>query len=76
MTSSCCNLGLRFAALFRERYILRAKSRLKGIEDFDLEHWELPLHAYGLGTWPSFVALQLFLAAREARQPGKRLYKK
>ena len=36
--SSFCNLGLRFEGLFWERYMLKGQSRLKGIEDFNLEH--------------------------------------
>ena len=32
------NSGLHFERLFGERCIWKAKSRLKGIEDFNLEH--------------------------------------
>ena len=33
------NMGLCSEGLFWMRYTLKAKSRLKGIEDFNLEHW-------------------------------------
>ena len=40
VTSLVSNLGLCFEGLFWKRYILKGQiAFLKGIEDFNLEHW-------------------------------------